>query len=560
MKASLNSPIFPTKEYVRPDLDWQCGHLCTGCPCRIGPSPKGECRATFECAPRLEVKPGETKGHWGCTRPRTGGGKCENGPLPDGTCCNPISRCQPRRTLRAVRKRVVCFTIIASLLILCVCLSTRMRDGFINPGTLSDVHASATFIDIHIKSSGDASGCAACHESAKKDAVSWSAKAVDTFMHGLTPAMLIERGPLETSAMDKNCLACHAGMDFHQPNVVAQFACSECHKEHQGGGPMAAVSSASCISCHGSAEIMAASQKIGAKLHPHAFPTPQSASGANVQSRQRPARGYTKVITAFDINHPEFQPIRDGVRDENSLKFNHALHLQTGKIPRVLACADCHERDGNGEYNRPITYEKNCVECHTLQFDPNTPADESKPGIYLPHGDPYYVRAYLRSLNIQYEEYGRSHENMTRQDELINYVQEKRTGIEKLYQTGENLERAVFFADMKGEIPGGSRAPFAGCATCHEVSDPENVGATPIIAKSAIPDRWLTLGEFNHDAHQKGLSCVDCHQVMTSELTSDLNLPSVKSCVECHSPKGGIDHRCTSCHTYHNAKPATISK
>jgi hypothetical protein len=39
---------------------------------------------------------------------------------------------------------------------------------------------------------------------------------------------------------------------------------------------------------------------------------------------------------------------------------------------------------------------------------------------------------------------------------------------------------------------------------------------------------------------------------MNSELTSDLNLPSIKSCIDCHSPQGGIDHRCTSCHTYHN--------
>ena len=38
---------------------------------------------------------------------------------------------------------------------------------------------------------------------------------------------------------------------------------------------------------------------------------------------------------------------------------------------------------------------------------------------------------------------------------------------------------------------------------------------------------------------------------------NDLNLPGIKSCVECHSPQGGIDHRCTSCHTYHNSNPFT---
>ncbi len=560
MKANHQSPVFPTKEYVRPNLDWECGRLCEGCPCRIGPSPKGQCRATYECTPRLEVKPGEVKGHWTCTRPRTGGGKCENGPLPDGTCCKAITKCQPRRSLRSIRKRVVSFTIIASLLILFVCLSREMRNNFINPGPISTVHASATFVGIHTKSSSDASNCAACHEGARENAATWNTQAFDAFKHGLAPAKLIAKGPLETTAMDKNCLACHAGSNFHQPNIGANFACSECHKEHQGSGKMLAVNSASCTSCHGSSELMAASQKIGATLNPHAFPAPIANSDVETQARQRPANGYTNVITGFATDHPEFRLIRDKVRDESSLKFNHSLHLRTGKIPRELKCADCHQRDGNGEYQQPITYEKNCVECHTLQFDPNTPAENDKPGIYLPHGDPYYVRAYLRSLNIQYEEYGRSHESITRQDELIKYVQEKRGGIEKLYQTGENLERAVFFADMKGEIPGGRRAPFAGCATCHEVSEPKTDNATPEIKKVSTPNRWLTLGKFNHDLHQKGLSCTDCHNVMKSELTSDLNLPSIKSCVECHSPKGGIDYRCTTCHSYHNSKPIGFSK
>jgi hypothetical protein len=64
-------------------------------------------------------------------------------------------------------------------------------------------------------------------------------------------------------------------------------------------------------------------------------------------------------------------------------------------------------------------------------------------------------------------------------------------------------------------------------------------------------------GKFNHDMHQKGLKCIDCHNVMESKDTSDLSLPSIKSCVECHSPKGGIDSRCVRCHTYHNSRPGT---
>jgi hypothetical protein len=559
MKDSQQSPAFPSKEYVRPNLDWECGHLCEGCPCRIGPSPGGKCRATFECTPRLEVKPGEVKGHWTCTRPRSGGGKCENGPLPDGTCCNAITKCQPRRTLRSIRKRVVAFTIIASFLVLFVGISRNLRDQFTNPGPISNVHSSATFAKIHTKlSGGDTSNCAACHEGARQGVNSWHTKAFGAFRNGLAPAELIRKGPLGTSAMDANCLSCHTGKKFHQPNMAAEFACQECHKEHQGGGFMPKADSGYCTSCHGSAELMAASREMGSKIGPHEFPSCQSSGNPKVQPRERPQRGYTGVITAFQTDHPEFQQLRDGVRDGNSLKFNHSVHLRTGRIPRTLKCNDCHERDGRGEYQRPITYEKHCVECHTLQFDPDTPADKYKPGIYLPHGDPSYVRAFLRSLNIQYEEYGRSHEGLTRRNDLNEYVSGKRVGIEKLYETGENLERAVFFADMKGKIPGGLRAPFPGCATCHDVSEPRSDNETPVIRNVSTVDRWMGLGKFNHDLHQKGLTCLDCHKVMTSELTSDLNLPSIKSCVECHSPKGGIDHRCTRCHTYHNSRPGAL--
>ena len=555
MKKNQQSSHFSTDEYVRPNLDWDCGNLCKGCPCRIGPSPKGKCRATYECQPFLQVKEGETKGHWACTRPKSGGGKCDNGPLPDGTCCNAIPKCQPRRTLRNIRKRVVIFTVIATFLALFVGISRNSRDEFTNPGPISSVHASDHFAEVHSKMSGDASSCAACHESAREGVESWHSKAFDAFQHGLTPADLIKRGPLATNEMDKSCLACHVGKNFHQPNMAADYACSECHKEHQGSGFMPEVSSSYCTSCHGSEEIMAASRDLGSGINPHDFPSFLSNTDLKIQARERPEGGYTDVITAFHTDHPEFRMLRDKVKDKNSLKFNHEVHLNTGDMPRALSCIDCHEQDGRGEYQRPITYQKHCIECHTLQFDPETTAEGDKPGIQLPHGDPYYVRSFLRSLNIQYEEYARAHEGITGRAELGEYVREKKKGIETLYQSGENLEHSVFFADMKGATPRGISAPFAGCATCHDVAEPKTDNATPLIADVSIPDRWLTIGKFDHSLHQKGLTCLDCHNVLDSKLTSDLNLPSIKSCVDCHSPKGGIDHRCTTCHAYHNDSP-----
>jgi hypothetical protein len=555
MKNDRKSPEFASHEYVRPNLNWECGHTCEGCPCRIGPSPKGECRATFECSPKLVTKPGETKGHYSCTRPKSGGGKCENGPLPNGSCCNAIPKCRPRRTLRSMRKLAVVFTCIATVLLLLIGVSRSMRDDFVNPGPISSVHASEHFVNVHKKMSGDASTCAACHDGAKDGAAYWHTKALGAFKEGLAPADLIKRGPIESSAMDKSCLACHQGMEFHQPNMPANFACQECHKEHGTSGFMPPADSAYCISCHGDTDLMAKSRDLGAKSSPHSFPNFTGGSDGKVAARVRPEGGYTEVINAFHTDHPEFRQIKDSlagkIQDTNTLKFNHAVHMGKGTMPRELNCADCHEQDGRGEYQQPITYEKHCTECHTLQFD------ETTPGLTLPHGDPYYVRAFLRSLNIQYEEFGRDIEGITGREELIAYIKGKRESIEGQYETGEDLEHMVFFSDKGTNFADGQRAAFTGCAVCHEVKPAESINATPKIEKVAVPVRWMTLGKFDHSLHEKGLTCLDCHDVMKSELTSDLNLPSIKSCIDCHSPQGGIDHSCTSCHTYHNSNPFT---
>lgn len=454
-----------------------------------------------------------------------------------------------------MRKLAVVFTCIATVLLLLIGVSRSMRDDFVNPGPISSIHASEHFVNVHKKMSGDASTCAACHDGAKDGAASWHTKALGAFKDGLAPADLIKRGPIESSAMDKSCLACHQGMEFHQPNMPANFACQECHKEHGTSGFMPPADSAYCISCHGDTDLMAKSRDLGAKISPHSFPKFTGGSDGTVAARVRPEGGYTEVINAFHTDHPEFRQIKDSlagkIQDTNTLKFNHAVHMGKGTMPRELNCADCHEQDGRGEYQQPITYEKHCTECHTLQFD------ETTPGLTLPHGDPYYVRAFLRSLNIQYEEFGRDIEGITGREELIAYIKGKRESIEGQYETGEDLEHMVFFSDKGTKFADGQRAAFTGCAVCHEVKPAESINATPKIEKVAVPVRWMTLGKFDHSLHEKGLTCLDCHDVMNSELTSDLNLPSIKSCIDCHSPQGGIDHSCTSCHTYHNSNPFT---
>jgi hypothetical protein len=93
-----------------------------------------------------------------------------------------------------------------------------------------------------------------------------------------------------------------------------------------------------------------------------------------------------------------------------------------------------------------------------------------------------------------------------------------------------------------------------------------------------MAERWMTRGPFTHAPHQH-MACTDCHaKALSSTRTSDILLPTQKSCTECHRPldaskaesadvkaikvgaelaaqqraEGGIAADCQSCHPkYH---------
>jgi hypothetical protein len=71
-----------------------------------------------------------------------------------------------------------------------------------------------------------------------------------------------------------------------------------------------------------------------------------------------------------------------------------------------------------------------------------------------------------------------------------------------------------------------------------------------------LPDRFLTSGYFNHEAHKKE-KCTDCHAADTSKAASDLLIPDLTSCRECHlgatavKTKKIVPSDCAMCHAYH---------
>jgi hypothetical protein len=554
------TPDFDASRYERPNKDWVCGNAEEGCPCRIGPSPGGKCRATTECNPRLVLKPGETKGTWVCTRPPDWGGACAAGPRPDGTCCRAIARCTPVRSLRSRRGQVAFAAFAAAVGALMIGLSGSRRDSFVNPRPLSKQHSGPEFARF-ASGSGGGKGCVLCHADANGDFGDLAVSAFAASRASLRFTVLTSEHPKDFSRMDHSCIVCHAAQSFHQADVARDTSCSVCHREHQGAGPMAAVAGQTCVSCHGDERQMEAA-RVRSRPLPQFLFARSAPPGLVVHPVARPSEGYTEVITSFAVDHPEFRVLREKSPDTNTLRFNHRLHLTGPDIPlvagRALDCAYCHRPDASGAFMARVSFEKSCRACHSLDFD------ERNPGLSLPHGDAAYVRAYLRSLPIQYADYASRKLGITGQREIAAFVQRQMKALRERERSGEDLEREVFMSNGRsGPVSGPSgahgaaRARFGGCALCHEVAWRPN--AAPLITPPLTPDRWLLGASFRHSAHAV-MACAECHAAVQSEKTSDVILPTRQSCAKCHSPKGGAADSCTSCHAYHNQPPPGLFK
>lgn len=552
-------PRFDTKTYERPNKVWVCGRTAEGCPCRVGPSPSGVCRATTECQPELVRRPNEEKGTWKCTRPTAWGGPCATGPLPDGSCCRTIPKCQPVRSLRGRRGLVTRAAICAAVGVLLVGLAGPRREEFINPGPLSLSHTGPDFVQL-ASEHGGGEGCVLCHVEAAASFGTIFKSAVSAAAASRPIATLTSATPHDFSRMDRACQECHRAQTFHQATVAEDTSCSVCHREHRGKTGLMPVAADHCTACHGEEGKMKVAAEKGRKLPPELL-VRKPAPGLLVHHVARPADGYTQVIHGFAQDHPEFQPLRPGTKDNDPLKFNHRIHLTGTDIPPVngqrLDCAYCHQPDASGAFMQRVTFEKNCRACHALNFDENVPE------ITLPHGDPALARAYLRTLPTHYADLATQRFGLSRQEDIRSFVEQKMRSLRSRTQSGENLERALFFADgstsdapVIAGLKGPARAKFSGCALCHEVT-PRGDG-TPSVTAPQLPDRWMPHARFNHSRHLM-VTCTQCHAAKESSAASDIILPTQKSCVECHGPTGHARDDCSTCHGYHNERPQLVS-
>lgn len=348
---------FKTSRYERPNEGWVCGSKdsCEACP--LGPDRKGNCRATAECKPRREDD------RWHCTRTDTRGGKCPDGPRPDGSCCKPIPTCVPQRSVRAQRGIAVLLAVSLTLGAILLALGLKARDEIFNPGPRTAHHASA---DIN---------CASCHTSAQMSSSDWleaafsktnahadslrclvchSLGANPTQPHSLPPA---QRAQLTAKAQaranpDNAPLAIKAAAFLGDPpmGVDGNLACATCHREHHGREfNLKKLSDASCQTCHA-----------------------------------------TK-FESFNNGHPQFTNF-PAVR-RTRLEFDHAAHLNKyfNKAGKAFQCSDCHVPDAANRAMLVRGFETNCSSCH--QDTIMRPGSKGTPVLRIPGIDRKFLEA-----------------------------------------------------------------------------------------------------------------------------------------------------------------------
>ena len=529
------SPQDPNpRQYARPNENWVCGYACEGNACRLGPDRRGNCGATADCAPVLELKPGETKGRWKCMRP---GGACELGPSSDGTCGRPALRCSPRPTLRWWRGRITLTVSAVSIAALLIMAGGNLRGFFFNRGSISYAHAGPAFQERYAGTNEVKETCGACHKAGAGGlsalvAAAWKAEPGPLEVHKLVHTAGV-RPPM--SRVDAACQKCHLDHAVHQHGVPVAMSCSSCHEEHRGPGRMALPNDDRCAVCHGDPESMAGArdQIVAAGFSP-------SPEGRAIASN-------------FGGRHPTFRIHDLRMRDTNTLRFNHALHLTSSSVTslsggRAMNCVECHRADTSGEYIRGVNFEQDCSKCHSLQFDVDTP------DLRLPHGEPEFVSAFLRSLPKQYAD-------LAAKSGVSNSAEQNRIARDKVRRllehvgSGEELEKRIFFSNSTlgpqrrvGAVEGAAPAIYAGCAYCHEVKA-DSLGKA-VVTKPVMTERWLWHGEFNHRKHAT-MACADCHNAVESRDTAEIIVPPKNSCAKCHSPSGGVADSCVTCHSFH---------
>lgn len=347
---------------------------------------------------------------------------------------------------------------------------------------------------------------------------------------------------------DDACQTCHRDIADHvHADLVAQLGheataqrCATCHRDHdESGRGIVPLADAVCTACHADASTryadlgMSDVRAFDAQHHP-AF-APRLAVPASADAQEWKVQKTPLAVAT----------------DHSNLKFSHRLHLDADRVVRgsdgaAMQCGDCHRPTVDGRKFEPITMQASCVGCHELSFDPLAPERQ------LPHGKPREVILALQ------EYYARRHFDPA----AAPVVRERRRLPGRVAEETTCTAGPLPCARQHAAAEIEAQFTRRGCVTCHEVSDTKD--ADIYERYRVLPVRlsadFFPAARFSHFAHriQQGRTgddaCLTCHAATGSEESTDLLLPDMPQCLECHRTQPAarqIKSPCVVCHEYH---------
>lgn len=348
---------------------------------------------------------------------------------------------------------------------------------------------------------------------------------------------------------DRACLECHRNIGHHVPQAMLRPVsdkpgqglfegrrCTTCHLDHKGTKSTHRDNDRICVDCH---------RDLRAKV--------PGTSDLDVTD-------FAKDHPAFRLTMPAAEGVRrvrmgsGPIREESNLIFPHDIHLdpQGIKSPtrgRVkLDCGACHVADFSKRTFVPVTMQKNCQECHKLEFEPAVTTRE------VPHGNAREAKTVIHEF----------YANLALNGVKDSFV--KAFGVEGeglLRRIGEPTEAqrkvALNMASQKAERVAQELFDVRSCKTCHAVTRTEKPdGPDWAVAKIRANNLWMPGSRFDHKSHAQS-ACTDCHAVTKSKSATDVAMPAIDTCRECH---GGSTHslektitsNCLMCHGFHETK------
>jgi len=406
-------------------------------------------------------------------------------------------------------------------------------------GPLSTAHA------------GLSNNCGACHSEpfvSVKDSACVACHTSDAVPDHASPVRMTKGRPAATQPIG----TIHAGLN------LPEGRCASCHREHEGPNGALLVAESFCTDCHtGLSNRLTDTQLVNVpnwEDHPQFKPTLVMKPSTTAPRFQRISlnnkpKENSGLIYPHDVHYSRTNSVANMVRKQG-------LPSKEG----ALSCNYCHVPDSDGVRFKPIEMEQNCAACHDLSF-----ARDGGVVRTLPHGKPGQVAGIVR-------------------DFYLGQAVSPRAGVQRLdferRQPGRmaELEAAELRVTSAGEARTRADAAIASifgakgvCSDCHAIIDTgaPNAAERYTVMPVTLTDHYLPKGEFPHKQHKSydmktgDAACIACHKgVPASKTATDVLLPPVTQCSDCHGSsnvKTNVAATCDTCHGFHFGDGTTES-